>query len=119
MRSRFSAYALGKHQYIIDTYAADKRQELSVEQLKLDQQDTLWKMLKIRMSTADTVEFSAYYTYQSNWYVMHEKSYFLRQNGKWVYDQGDIFEDSGQFTPKRNETCPCGSGKKFKKCCMA
>ncbi|MCH7972747.1 MAG: SEC-C domain-containing protein [Bacteroidetes bacterium] len=25
----------------------------------------------------------------------------------------------GQPHPRRNEPCPCGSGKKFKKCCSA
>ena len=31
-----------------------------------------------------------------------------------------LFKSAGKKVPKvgRNETCPCGSGKKFKKCCM-
>ena len=32
----------------------------------------------------------------------------------------DFEEDDDDIEPRvgRNEPCPCGSGKKFKKCCM-
>jgi uncharacterized protein len=30
------------------------------------------------------------------------------------HEQSDVWEDVG-----RNDTCPCGSGKKYKKCCMS
>ena len=40
------------------------------------------------------------------------------------YEEGVIMEDSaalkpisGTKKPKRNEPCPCGSGKKYKNCC--
>jgi len=44
---------------------------------------------------------------------LHEESRFLRENGQWLYVDGDCrVEEIG-----RNDTCPCGSGKKFKRCC--
>ena len=40
------------------------------------------------------------------------------------YEEGEITEDSaklkpieGTKKPKRNDPCPCGSGKKYKNCC--
>lgn len=48
--------------------------------------------------------------------------------GAYVRALGDAFEDSASGKPKpivrpgsrlkRNDPCPCGSGKKYKKCCM-
>ncbi|WP_187439378.1 SEC-C metal-binding domain-containing protein, partial [Escherichia coli] len=40
-----------------------------------------------------------------------ERSRFLKENGQWYYIDGTrpLFG--------RNDPCPCGSGKKFKKCC--
>ncbi|HBK2505915.1 TPA: SEC-C domain-containing protein [Escherichia coli] len=40
-----------------------------------------------------------------------ERSRFLKENGQWYYIDGT----RPQFG--RNDPCPCGSGKKFKKCC--
>lgn len=39
------------------------------------------------------------------------------------YDHGVSYTPAGtskssDYTPSRNEPCNCGSGKKFKKCCM-
>jgi len=36
---------------------------------------------------------------------------------KWVHDQEE--KKAGKRRPGRNDPCPCGSGKKFKKCCGA
>ncbi|WP_369403273.1 SEC-C metal-binding domain-containing protein [Glaciecola punicea] len=30
-----------------------------------------------------------------------------------------MLHKSGAVTPSRNDTCLCGSGKKFKRCCLA
>ena len=50
-----------------------------------------------------------------------ERSYFKRIDGDWRFIDGQI--DTGEpwhrEEPKvgRNDPCPCGSGKKYKKCC--
>ena len=40
-----------------------------------------------------------------------ERSRFLKENGRWYYIDGT------RPLIGRNDPCPCGSGKKFKKCC--
>lgn len=48
--------------------------------------------------------------------VAHKKKPF----GVYKIKDGKIFSEKGIRTikkPGRNEPCPCGSGKKFKKCC--
>lgn len=68
------------------------------------------------------VEFSAYFIDEAGEHVIQEKSEFQRENGQWLYTRqvrnGPApFKTSG---PKagRNDPCPCGSGKKFKQCCL-
>jgi len=53
--------------------------------------------------------------------TLQERSRFVKEDGKWFYVDGDIMEVPPTIAKKpkvgRNEPCPCGSGKKFKKCC--
>lgn len=119
MRSRFTAYAIGEHQYILDTYAPEKRISLTVDELAKDQQDTKWTRLQITSTPQnDKVAFKAYYQYKKNWFLMHEESSFIQIENQWFYLDGIMFGDTGLIHPQRNETCPCGSGKKYKKCCL-
>ncbi len=53
----------------------------------------------------------------------HELSTFARKDGKWYFVSGKEVKSKPvvRTEPKvgRNEPCPCGSGKKHKKCCGA
>ena len=65
------------------------------------------------------VEFKATYREKGKTVVHHEKSYFVKKDGTWYYQkwlplQRTIVNDS---KVGRNDPCPCGSGKKYKKCC--
>jgi SEC-C motif-containing protein len=68
------------------------------------------------------VDFSAYGTESATEKVLHEKAEFLRVNGTWLYSREARLGPAPykSATPKvgRNDPCPCGSGKKFKKCCL-
>ena len=60
------------------------------------------------------VEFVASYVDRGRGRHLRETSRFLREGGRWFYVDGDCqVGDIG-----RNDDCPCGSGKKFKRCCM-
>ena len=67
---------------------------------------------------AGVVEFKAHYRSGRKAGVLHERSRFTRLNGRWVYVDGDL---SPQALPGkkvgRNAPCPCGSTKKYKRCC--
>jgi SEC-C motif-containing protein len=51
----------------------------------------------------------------------HERSNFSRVDGEWFFVDGEpvLPETRVNQSPKigRNDPCPCGSGKKYKKCC--
>jgi len=52
---------------------------------------------------------------------MQEKSEFVRTDGQWLFTRplrtGPAPIRSTAPKVGRNDPCPCGSGKKYKKCC--
>jgi uncharacterized protein YchJ len=54
---------------------------------------------------------------------MHEKSEFQCIDGAWYFvrpvRQGPAPVKSAHPKVGRNDPCPCGSGKKYKHCCLA
>ena len=67
------------------------------------------------------VEFRAHYRRRGEKLVHHERAEFRRSGDRWYFYDGRMV-GIGQVrrdTPKvgRNDPCPCGSGRKYKKCC--
>lgn len=134
MRSRFSAFATGNLDHIQRTYARKQRQTFdhssSGATSSGEMSDSIeWVRLEILSRSAGgieddvgTVEFAAYYRKDGASLVHRERSNFRREDGLWVYVDGDIAGDllsGGAGKVGRNQPCPCGSGMKFKKCCGA
>lgn len=129
MRSRYTAHSLGKGQYLSDTLSAAQRADFDIAEFEEAAGQVKWVGLEIR-ETVDggendetgTVEFVARCRDKDGPGIHHERSDFIREEGRWVFD-------GATFNPKaptrrvekvgRNEPCPCGSGKKYKKCCGA
>lgn len=125
MRSRYTAYVLGNAQYLHDTLAKAQQgdDELSEDEIKA----ATWQKLTIRDTEGGLeddergiVEFVAQYKASGTQHVHHERSSFIREDGRWVYETGIINPKSAPVKSQkvgRNDPCPCGSGKKYKKCC--
>jgi len=116
MRSRYSAYVLKRSDYLAATWHPSTRPA----SLDVSADDTQWQRLEIvateKGGSGDNdgvVEFAAYYQGGQ----LHERSRFLKEEGKWLYVDGDILPPVTETKAGRNDPCPCGSGKKFKKCC--
>lgn len=67
--------------------------------------------------TEGTVEFVARYSHEGRPGSLHEISHFHKENDQWLYVSGEFPRTPQQVKTGRNDPCPCGSGKKFKKCC--
>ena len=118
MRSRFSAYVLKNYAYIFETYAEQAQRNLSIASLESSDAGTVFTKLHVVFADKACVEFKAYYLSRKHYYCMHERSYFVREQNQWKYANGDMLADTGKLTLSRNNECACGSGKKFKRCCM-
>ncbi|WP_218352949.1 YchJ family protein [Alteromonas lipotrueiana] len=119
MRSRFTAYCLQKYQYIVDTYSENERAGITVEDIAQSASDTRWFALNINSTdtTAQIVEFTAFYYEKSKTGILHESSTFVLENSEWRYSTGIIHDNTGMIKIGRNDPCPCLSNKKFKQCC--
>jgi SEC-C motif-containing protein len=132
MRSRYSAYVSKHYQYLLNTYAQSKQQNLSIDQLQQGADETQWLKLDVLSAFEDSdvgeVEFIAYYSVQdsndpkgragtSDFYAMHERSRFVKEADGWRYLDGEMLNKNGKLNLGRNQTCLCGSGLKFKRCC--
>ena len=113
MRSRYSAFALGEAEYLYKTSLVKHHAPNELEQLKAQMGQVEWLKLEVLAAYDDIVEFKAYYRDESGIHLLHEESHFIYENECWFYDEGTLFNTKIE----RNETCPCGSGKKYKKCC--
>ena len=117
MRSRYSAYALGELAYLKTTWHADFcPPDLALEPA------IRWIGLEILAfedgENAARVEFEARFLTHDRVDAVHECSSFVREQGKWLYTEGKMLPPGfTPWKPGRNENCPCGSGKKFKRCC--
>ncbi len=97
MRSRFSAYALGKVDYLIATRSAAKRGEENREELatycKSVQCVGLKIVAKLKGGPEDTegvVTFHASLQANGRRSLHIETSTFAREDGKWVYVDGVV-----------------------------
>jgi len=129
MRSRYSAYVEHAIDYIVATCTQDEKDRIDVKQTKKWSEKSKWLGLKILSTdkggpadTEGTVEFQALYEMDGLKDTHHEKARFKKNDGRWFYENGDIVAKTVVRTgPKvgRNEPCSCGSGKKYKHCCLA
>ena len=90
MRSRYSAFVLGRVDYLLATWHASTRPaDVSVDK------GTKWLGLEVRRHTvidADhaQVEFVARYRIQGRGGRIHELSRFVLEAGRWYYLDGDM-----------------------------
>jgi len=113
MRSRYSAYVLANGEYLIYSSAKQNRYADDIALIKEFSNSVEWLGLDVLHVTVNTVEFRAYYRDGESIKVLHEKSNFIQEEGLWKYADGELYNSKVQ----RNDNCPCGSGKKYKKCC--
>jgi len=97
MRSRYTAFALGAVDYLIRTTASRKRAPQDAELLAEQTQATIWTGLEIMATEAGKagdqtgiVEFKASFDSPEGSAILHERSNFEREEGRWVYTDGDV-----------------------------
>lgn len=118
MRSRYSAFALQKYPYLIDTHHQDHLHGLNIEILSQGPHPQ-WIFLDIIdtqiINNKGQVTFKAWYRLNNKIDAIYECSDFIKQNDQWFYTKGEQYQIT---LPKRNDLCICKSGKKFKQCCL-
>jgi SEC-C motif-containing protein len=128
MRARYSAYALGRVDFIRDTMAPETRKDFDRKSVTRWSSQSQWLGLEVQSTDkgqpcdADgIVEFTAHFTSEGKKQAHHERALFRFEPAEksWVFvDALDRVKTPVVKGPQpgRNDPCPCGSGKKFKKC---
>lgn len=124
MRSRYSAYAKSEIDYLIKTSHPENRHLYNPDSIREWADKSEWQKLEILRTKngkigdyEGQVEFKAYYREDGSDKIHHELSNFRKKEGKWYFYQGLSPSVETKQKTGRNEPCPCGSGKKYKKCC--
>ena len=128
LRSRYSAYVTGNLDYLEATCSPTALKEFDRLDAERFIEKAKWQGLDIKRTEAGcetdqtgTVECFFYCTYDGDKYVQHEIAQFVRgEKGNWLFENSEINPKEPPAKVDqigRNDPCPCGSGKKYKKCC--
>lgn len=137
MRSRYTAHVMKNWDYLAATVLPEERRPGMAKAYALGQEHVQWKKLEVlglknggREDEAGEVTFTAYYLERGVEKTLSETSKFVKEDGRWYYSEKRSAKRSvQQAAPSskpivrpgekvgRNDPCPCGSGKKHKKCC--
>lgn len=124
MRSRYTAYTQANIDYISRTMKGPAKKHFNPQSASEWAKHVEWLRLEVKnTSTQPTkgfVEFIAYFKDEGKIKTLHEMSEFHLKNGEWYYVDGK-FPTSNTVSSSqtgRNDLCPCGSGKKYKRCCL-
>ncbi len=126
MRSRYAAYVLEEIDHLMNSVHPDSPGEADRKSTEAWAKAAEWDRIQIVETVAGgenddegVVEFIAHFKVQGVPQQHHERATFKRHNKKWYYMDGEELKPEPVRKGKkvgRNDPCPCGSGKKFKKC---
>lgn len=119
MRARYSGFYFQKEQFLLQTHHPLTRPR----KLSLQEDGVQWLSLEVHSgskidstTTEAEVSFTATYIQNMQLCSLYEKSRFFKVKGLWYYMDGEPQLTTEQLN--RSSPCPCGSKKKFKRCCL-
>ena len=125
MRARYTAYATGEIDFVFDTQASGG--DVDREATEAWSRESKWlglEVCKVERGGPDDaegeVEFIARYENGGEEHQHHERASFEKKGGVWKLVDGRLVDSTFRRTQPKigpNQPCPCGSGKKYKKCC--
>ena len=130
MRSRYTAYVRGAIEHLGKTLHPESRGDYDEDATRKWASTARWLGLEVvavdgggENDEEGMVEFIARYrdTLKGGLRAHHERGAFRKVDGLWYFTEGHpvaptTLVHQGQKVG-RNDPCPCGSGKKYKKCC--
>ena len=118
MRSRYTAFTIANNEYLLKSWAKATRPET----INAEDGSIQWLELQVEECEKGNAEdetgfvtFTARFLSSGHLCSLHEKSSFIKENALWYYLDGET--ESHTQKVGRNTQCPCGSGKKYKRCC--
>jgi SEC-C motif-containing protein len=125
LRARYSAFATHAIDFIVDSTHTRTRKDIDLSFIREWSETSTWRGLEIietkHINDNKTfISFEAQFTQGGEDHRHRERSLFEREDGQWRFATGDELKNPTVRyetpPPGRNDPCPCGSGKKYKKC---
>lgn len=120
MRSRYTGFVKENTDHLLKTWLEKKRPAT----LNFDDHPVVWVSLTINKTIEGQpedrkgkVDFTSTYIENGQLCTLKEVSDFIKIESLWYYVDGVC--EVTKKTIERNRPCPCGSLKKFKRCCYA
>jgi len=128
MRARYTSYVTGDVKFLKTSAVKAVQEEFDEAASEAWSKAAEWHGLEIirtekggPRNKEGIVEFRALYTANDEFCNHHEVSTFVKEKDGWKFVDGEMLPETPivREEPKvgRNDPCPCGSGKKYKKCC--
>jgi SEC-C motif-containing protein len=129
MRARYTAHVLREYDFLVESMHPGHRAGIDAKETEEWSGKVQWSGLEVFSATPGAtddeggVSFAAHFNVNGEDREFREDARFVRMDGRWYYVDGKVHghETYRRESPRvgRNEPCPCGSGKKYKKCCGA
>jgi len=114
--------------YILTSTHPEKRKQCDEKAIRTWSQNSVWNGLEIlgknkgeEQDSEGTVEFIAHFIENRIKQNLHENALFKKVDNQWYYIDSEVIAQKPfvrtEIKISRNDNCPCGSGKKYKKCC--
>ena len=128
MRARYSAFVVENIDFLESSLHPAARHDFDPKGSAQWAKNSEWLGLEVvnteqgsELDSAGIVEYIAKFKTQNRTMNHHEIGNFVKEDGQWFYKDGETVKP-GTIRREgkkigRNEPCPCGSGKKYKKCC--
>ncbi len=125
VRARYTAFVKKDFDFIERTHAPEVRDDFNRAEAARLADEVEWDYLRIHSAkdygTLGEVEYVVSFRKEQKPIKGATTSKFRKENGEWFYVSSKPAPHIAnlRITPKvgRNDVCPCGSGRKYKKCC--
>jgi SEC-C motif domain protein len=126
MRSRYTAYTQANTDYLLQTAKSPAKDRFDEQLSRKWAKQVEWIGLEVKNASTEStkgfVEFIASFKENGKLKAIHELSEFHYEDSVWYYVDGKHLPLNNTTSHSthigRNDLCPCGSGKKYKKCCL-
>ncbi|MGE5503217.1 MAG: YchJ family protein [Actinomycetota bacterium] len=126
MRARYVAFLRCELDFLESSLAAEKRAEFDRVEVEASAREAEGRGFEVLATTEDgdqaSVDYIARFRVRGQDHPHFERARFRREDGRWLYVDGEVSPRPPQRHADkvgRNDPCPCGSGRKYKKCCGA
>ncbi len=126
MRARYTAHVVVNMDFVYESTHPEHRKGLDEKAAREWAEESDWLGLEIIQAHGSDkdqrgeVEFIANYSVKGTTHSHHELAFFEKKDDLWYFTDGKIVKNRPVTVNKvgRNDPRPCGSGKKYKKCCL-